>query len=317
MGRFLRSDAVKVTGFLVVVVLLGALLAPPLYWFGQWITEKGWLEGTEVGESIERAKITRYFNRALQGSVLLLAYPFIRWLGVKRGSNWLLLEKNPDRWRHLGTGFAVGALTLLVLGGIYLLVGWYRIGEREETLMQILVAAGLTAVAVALLEEFLFRGALFGVLLRTLSPFRALLFLSALFAVLHFLRPPKKLALPPVEWDTGFWVLGKIFAQFTEVADFLLPQLLLLFAVGWVLGYVRLKTKSLWMGIGLHSGWVFGMKVFKDLAKLNAEPKEMLPWAGPTLQVGVLSVLMVILSGILIRQLLRKRYPRSAFGEAG
>jgi len=313
MNGFLRSDAFKLTAFVGAVVFLGALLAPQLYGLGQWINEKGWLEGTGVGDSIERAKITRYFNRALQGSALLLAYPFVRWLGLKRGSNWLLLEKNPARWKHLSFGFYLAAGTLLALGMFYVRIGWYRTWDSGETVAAIFFSALGTGFAVALLEEFLFRGALFGLILRTLSPKPALIFLSAFFAVVHFLKPPDNLDLPPVEWDTGFWLLGQIFGQFGDVVDFLLPELVLLFAVGWVLGYARLKSGSLWMSIGLHAGWVFGIKFFSGSTRRAVPVEEMLPWAGPSLRVGVLSVVIVCLTGVAVWWLLKKKYPQSAF----
>ena len=317
MPSIFRSDAFKLTAFMAAVVFLGALLAPQLHALGQWIVAKGWLEGTGVGDSIERAKITRYFNRALQGSALLLAYPFVRWLGLKRGTNWLLLEKNPHRSKHLVIGFYLAAGTLLALGIVYIQIGWYRPFDSGKTIPALLFSALVTGFSVALLEEFLFRGALFGLILRTLSPRKALIFLSIFFAVVHFLKPPDDLELPPVEWDSGFWLLGQIFGQFADVVDFLLPELVLLFVVGWVLGYARLKTGSLWMSIGLHAGWVFGIKFFSGSTRKVASIEEMLPWAGPNLRVGICSVVIVILTGVAIWGLLKKSYPRSAFAPMG
>ena len=47
----------------------------------------------------------------------------------------------------------------------------------------------------SLIEEFIFRGALLGIFLRSFRPFWAILLLSILFSALHFLQPPDDIAL--------------------------------------------------------------------------------------------------------------------------
>lgn len=319
MSSLCRSDAFKVTVFVVSVAVMGALLAPPLHALGQWALAKGWFDSgplASVGDSMERAQITRYFNRALQFSALVLAWPFLRWLGVggEKGTGWLLLRPNPRRWQHLGLGFALAAGTLLLLGAIYVAIGWYRLHDGAKPLPRLLASALGTGFSVALLEEFLFRGALFALILRTARPLAGLVFLSAFFAVVHFLKPPDGLTIPPIEWHSGFWVLGQIFGQFGDV-DFLLAELILLFCVGWVLGWTRLKTGSLWLAIGLHAGWVFGIKLFSAGTRKVAAIDDMLPWAGPNLRVGFNSVVVVCLCGAVLVWLLRRHHPESAFRE--
>jgi uncharacterized protein len=316
-----RGDAFKLTAFVVSVTVLGALLAPVLHGLGQRALAGGWFESgplASFADSVERAQITRYFNRALQFSALVLAWPFIRWIGIGGGSasGWLLLEQNPRRWYHLGLGFGLAAGTLLILGAIYVGIGWYRLNDEAKPLPRLLLSAVGTGLSVGLLEEFLFRGALFALILRTARPLPALAFLSAFFAIVHFLKPPDDLQLPPVEWHTGFWLLGQIFGQLGNV-DFLLAELILLFCVGWVLGWARLKTRSLWLPIGLHAGWVFGIKLFSAASRKVAAIDAMLPWAGPNLRVGFNSVVVVCVCGLLLALLLRRRYPESAFQAPG
>lgn len=317
MPSLCRSDAFKITVYVLAVALLGALLAPPFQRLGQWALAQGWFESgplASVGDSVERAQITRYFNRALQFSALVLAWPFLRWLGVRgaTGRDWLLLRPNPSPWRHLALGFGLAAGTLLLLGALYVAIGWYRIHDGAKPLPRLLLSALGTGFSVAVLEEFLFRGALFALILRTARPLAGLAFLSAFFAAVHFLKPPDGLEIPPLRWDSGFWVLGRIFGQFGSV-NFLLAELILLFGVGWVLGWTRLKTGSLWLAIGLHAGWVFGIKLFSAGTRKVAAIDAMLPWAGPNLRVGINSVVVVCLCGALLAWLLRRRYPESAF----
>ena len=115
MQAFLRSDAFKISTYVVAVVLLGALLAPQLHALAQWALESGKLDTgplASIKDSVERAQISRYFNRTVMVSALLLAWPFIRWIGIERGGSWLLLRKNPSRFAHFGMGFGIAAGTL-------------------------------------------------------------------------------------------------------------------------------------------------------------------------------------------------------------
>ena len=55
--------------------------------------------------------------------------------------------------------------------------------------------------------------------------------------------------------------MPKIFWQYGE-PQLIVGGLLTLVLVGWILGYVTEQTKSLWMAIGIHGGWVFALRSF-------------------------------------------------------
>jgi len=82
----------------------------------------------------------------------------------------------------------------------------------------------------------------------------------------------------------------------------LLAEFATLFAVGGVLTLARMRTGSLWAGIGLHAGWVFGLKWFSGLMSYQ---KGWLPWIGPNLKVGLVPLLVVILTGWLVLKIWR------------
>lgn len=326
--KFHQSNAFKISVFVVAVCILGALLAPMIYDLGQMLVERGTLKDgplNSIHESMERAKFSRYFNRAILVSALLLIFPAILWIrGPKNGCpdektgtrsqrllNWLLLKPNSHRFLHLSSGFHFAAGTLLGLGMIYIIVGYYRFWDERDPIIEIFFSAIGSALAVSLLEEFVFRGALFALVLRTVSPLKTLLFLSAFFALVHFLKPPEGLEMPLVTWSTGFWMLGQIFGQFGDWR-FLAAEFSLLFTVGLILGYARLKTQSLWLGIGLHAGWVFGIKAYSSITRKNAPLAEMLPWAGPNLKIGFWSFVVVLATGVTIWIFLRTRIKRSS-----
>jgi membrane protease YdiL (CAAX protease family) len=117
--------------------------------------------------------------------------------------------------------------------------------------------ATLAAVIVALLEEILFRGALFGSLRQSQSFLTAAFWSSALYALLHFLEKPAFTGR--VEWSSGFQVLGAMLAGFTNW-EAMIPAFLNLVLIGMLLALVFERTASLLFSIGLHAGFVFWVK---------------------------------------------------------
>lgn len=318
---FFQSSVFKLLVFFLATTLLAALLAPPLYWGGKHLVAGGWLEGgwlDGLHDSMARAKFSRYFNRAVLLAGAILLWPTLRWVRPKgkRGTGAGVLDSfqlhpNPRWWGHLLIGFALAGGSLLLLGAFYVAQGWYAAKSPDKALVGLLLEALGTGLAVALLEEFVFRGALQSLLAKWLRP-RSLFFaLAAFFALVHFFNPPHGLEAGEVEAATGFWMVGRIFAHFfAQFANpsFLLAEFAVLFAIGLVLGYVRMKTGSLWLGIGLHAGWVFGVKTLSPLTERTFEAGAMMPWLGATLRVGAISCLVVLATWGLLWLWLRNRY---------
>lgn len=322
---FLRSGAFKILVFLSGIILLSGILAPPLYFAGKHIVAQGWLEGTfleGINGSLDRAQFPRYFNRAVLLGALLLLWPTLKWMNAGRDGKpdlkaFLRLDPNPAWWRHLLLGFVVAGGTLLLLGAFYVGQGWYEPRDAGKTLTKILLQALGTGFAVGFLEEFVFRGALQAVLAKVLKPVALFLLLAIFFAVIHFFNAPHGLEIGTVTAGTGFWMIGRIFQYFfSQFADpyFLLAEFAVLFAIGLVLGYTRMKTGSLWLGIGLHAGWVFGVKTLSPMTSRAFERAEMMPWLGDTLRVGLVSTFVVLLTGVGMWFYLRK-LPRDPFAE--
>lgn len=317
----LRSEVLKVTVYLLGTMLLGAILAPPLFLSCKWIVTQGWLEGgplDALNAALERSKFSRYFNRAMMLAAILMIYPILRWIRADSGDsdrlrNNLSLKPNPDRWKQLASGFALALVPLLLMGWVYVKVGYYRPRNADDfEWSRVFVNALSAAAGAAILEELFFRWGLMNLILRTTRPFWALLFVTFVYTAVHFLKPPAELQMPTVTWSTGFWFVGQIFLQFGNPI-FIMAEFATLFTVGWILGYVRLKTSSLWMGIGLHAGWIFGIKVFSPITRKKMALAEMLPWAGKDLKTGIIPMAVVLLTGIVVWFVLQKRYSRGAF----
>jgi membrane protease YdiL (CAAX protease family) len=277
----------KILTYLAAVLILGALLAPPLYWLGQWAASFPALK--MLGDF----GFQKYFNRAELVAAVLLLWPLIRWLRV---SGWrdLGVRHDPMRWQHLGVGFLLGGLVVAVMAAAYLLLEIYRLRSNAD--WGALPMLFLSAVVVAVLEETLFRGFLLGLCLRSMSPSAALFSITTLFAALHFLKPDDSVEIAQVHWLSGFELLPHSFYQFAD------PMLLLagfstIFVLGWVLGVARLKTGALWTSIGLHAGIVFVKMSFGKIA--NGRNTE-LPWSGREIQIGLVPLVALALLGVLV-----------------
>jgi uncharacterized protein len=269
----------KILAYAGAVVFFGALLAPPLYWAGRW--------AASFIPFLEGMPFSRFFDRAVLIVALALLWPFLRWIGVRRWTE-LEIEPNPRGVRDLALGAALSITGLWIVAGSAWAAGSFRL---KSVHLDNVGLALLTGIFVALIEETFFRGALFGVLRRTLSWQRALAFLSVFFAVLHFIKPHKSARkLDDIGWLSGFEILPYSFYRFAN-PKLLLLGLVTLVIFGWILGYVVVRTRSLWMAMGLHGGWVFALRSF-DSATKRVGPGSV--WLGSDLTIGVIPVVLLL-----------------------
>ena len=290
------KEVAKIFAYFTGVVLLGALLAPPLFWAGNAVASRGML--TFLGE----VSFQRYFNRAVLIAALALLWPVVRSLKI---GGWRDLGIEPDvrRGQHWLAGFAIGAGLVAGMALIYIPCGFYH--WKPVLPWGKLPSVALSAIVVAVIEECLFRGAIFGLFRRTLRPFVALACVTALFSIVHFLKPDDGITIAQVGWRSGFTLLPHVFHQFAEPMT-VLASFTTIFVLGWVLGYATLRTRSLWMGIGLHAGVVF---VKMGFAKFTKRDAELLPWIGSELQIGLVPVAVLALGGVLVWLYLRHENP--------
>jgi membrane protease YdiL (CAAX protease family) len=281
------KEAGKIFAYLVGVLFLGALLAPPLYWGVQILVEAG------VLVVLRKFAFQKYFNRGVLLAAVALLWPLVRWLGIR---NWRPPAFRRDAlWKgRLWSGFWIGAGAMGLLGGVLWAAGVYGF-QRVPEGGAVLSVAG-SAVAVSLLEEALFRGALTGLLLRGMGAAAALWWTSGLFALVHFLKPDPAVKVAEVGWFSGFELLPHSFHQFAKPLLFL-GGFGTLLTLGLVLGLALQRTGSLWMGIGFHAGLVLVKGVFLKSFGLVSEFQ---PWAGPEIQVGLAPVCALLLGGCAV-----------------
>lgn len=305
-----RSALPPLFAYLAAVLVGGALLAPILFDLGKWA--QSWLTASSMHDwgivkwllsEIERAHFTRYFNRAVLVLAIVLLWPLLKAIRLDRS---VLPTFSPaaSGLKQGLTGFLLAAGLLFGLGLLFIQNGIYILKPDAAWLK---LSAHLTAAfGAGIVEELFFRGALLGILLRTMKPKTAFFWCTFIFAIVHFLRPPGdwQLADADVRWHSGFAVLVRLFDGFGHLRIFI-AEFLTLTAVGAVLGFTRLRTGRLWLPIGLHAGWVFGLKYFTALSITSEALNrgETLPWIGSNLKIGLAPFATVLFTGFIASRL--------------
>ncbi|PYJ19687.1 MAG: hypothetical protein DME92_11700 [Verrucomicrobia bacterium] len=281
------KDVAKLAVYFVAIVIVGAFLAPFLFWSTQSLAAHG------VFSFLAKYDFETFFHRAILIAAAFLLWPFLR-ISHVRGMADVGLAPNPRWGRDLCAGAVFSAIPLFCCGALLIafhvysfrhVFAWSRFGK-------VLVAS----IIVPFVEEWFFRGIILGVLLRTGRKYIPILAVSALFAVVHFLKAPERTSAI-VTWSSG---LNSIAHSFGRVGDpmMLASAFVTLFFIGCILADARVLTHSLWLSIGLHAGWIFGSGTFSLLARRQALA---LPWLGKNLLVGIIPLGVATFTWIAMR----------------
>jgi membrane protease YdiL (CAAX protease family) len=250
--------------YVAVVFLGGALLAPWLYSLAQACV------GTFP--KLAHQPFHRFVNRALLVLALAGLWPLLRALGATSLRE-LGLARPAAHWRTLWRGLLVG-FTSLALVAIVTLVAGGRAFNRDNDPLRLaekIAGAALSAVAVALLEETLFRGGIFGGLRRVFHWRIALVASSLIYAILHFLESANYEGA--VTWRSGLELLPRMMRGFANWEQ-IVPGLFNLTLAGALLALAYQRTGNLYFSIGLHAAWIFWLKSYgaltADVAGTNA-----------------------------------------------
>lgn len=301
--------------YIAGVLLAGAVLSPGLFKAAQAFVQSN--PQNPVAGVLANKEFPGYFNRAAMLAAFLGLVPLLRSLKL----SWRqMIGDTPFAvgWKHLMAGFVGAVAGIMIMGVICWAAGACRMKSAPGWDNWLLpLASGLS---VATIEEMLFRGAILGILCHSLGQQRGLYWTTGLFALVHFLKPPVDGAITAdqVTWSSGFWVITQLFRGFGQWQNFI-GEFLLLAVVGYVLARARQDTRGLWLSIGLHAGWVAGMKYFSQL--INTTPAlrngEFTPWmvrntcrsiVSPI--VGAVPVVVVFLTGLLVLWLIHRSQRR-------
>jgi membrane protease YdiL (CAAX protease family) len=275
---------------ILVVFLGGALLAPWLYWL---------VTRLAPASSLARKPFHRYLSRSLLGLGLLAIWPLLLSLQARSWRDAGLCEPS-GQWGRLAGGVLLGAGLMACLSAVVLAVRARRMDTRFSAGKLAVSISGklAAAVVIAVLEEILFRGAVFGALRRGGSWPLALIISGAFFALVHFLA--RSSLTGPVRWFSGLELLPQILHNFARV-KIVIPGFFNLTLVGMILGLAYQCTGNLYLSIGLHAGCVFWMK-FYGLVTIPAAGGNTWLWGTEQLIDGwlALPVLLLVLLVLLV-----------------
>ncbi len=301
----------------LLLVLLGGALAAPQAWHLIQAMPSEWLGGL-VGK-VQGMPFHRYLSRSLQVAAILLLWPLLHSLRI-RSLRELGLRPSPSPGTDLILGLMLGAggavfLEACLIGGGFF--GWSG-GWSGGVVPRIL----LTAVVVASLEEFLFRGVVLGFCRQSLAPYPSLVLSSLFFAAVHFFNLPRSAEDGGPHWWGGLSYLSGCGSAFPSVV-MVLWAFATLFLAGLLLGWLTIRTGALWMAIALHASWILCQQMFNAAFSFRGgNPCAFLPWTGVpqchgAVPVGVIPLISLVLAWVAAAMLLRRRPRVSSLPHAG
>jgi CAAX protease family protein len=234
-----------------LVLLVGAMILGPLLYFGLavvWPTP---------------------FHRAMDRALLISAVAALGlfWSRIPLAQLW---PWNGDAWKQLLLGYFIAAVSIqAMLGANLALAGFSSAHLGGEKIAGRVLLALVAALLAPPLEETVFRGFLQRELVQGLGWRAGWVLAAAIYALAHFLKIPVELDHEPVHLWSGATALGAAFVNLGH--DLLLPENIgkaaNLFLIGLILGGIFLRSGSLWLNAGLHSGWIFGLLLFTGLTR--------------------------------------------------
>lgn len=282
--------------FFCVVFIGGALIAPRLY------TAVQFLEQAIPGMSwLANLPFHRFVNYCLILVALLALPSFLKALGIQSASA-LGFKWGFRHWVEGFQGFAWGFVAL-AFGATLLVslqVSVLDLNHDTSAWMRHLRSAALTALAVAVIEELIFRGALFGGMRGSHRFWSAALVSAAFYALLHFLERPEY--HHSIHWNSGLAVVAQMMRGFTDL-NALFPMFLNLTLLGILLALVFERTGAIHFSIGLHLSLIFWLKTFSFLTNPAADSNSSF-WGSDKLGDGWITGIVLFLVFLLIERTL-------------
>jgi membrane protease YdiL (CAAX protease family) len=238
------------------------------------------------------------FHRAMDRALLISAVAALGLFGsrIPLAQLW---PWNGDAWKQLLLGYFIAAVSIQAMLGAYLALAGFSSAHLSEgkTMGRVLLAL-VAALIAPPLEETVFRGFIQRELVQGLGWRAAWVLAAAIFMLAHFLKIPVELDHQPVHLWSGATALGAAFANLGH--DLVLPdnigKAVNLFLIGLILGGIFLRSGTLWLNAGLHSGWIFGLLLFTGLTRPVEPPY--VSWFGGDILSSLSTTLVLLLLGL-------------------
>jgi CAAX protease family protein len=288
--------------FGLLVLALTALLSP-------WAAA-AWAHfiNTHLGWENYQYTFAKIFDRVFMIMGIVMFFVCRRFL--KLGSlNELGLSPRTHAVRDVSLGAAFSLASMLALACLMSFTDvfdpFFRLSAAET--LERCAKALLAAVSVAFIEEIFFRGIVFKGLRQDMRAVFAYLLAALFFSAIHFVQPANEGFLSGMHPGAGFRHAVESFYPFLN-PETLLPGIFGLFLIGLVLCYAFERTGTLYMSMGLHAGWIFGLKSFGAFGHYT---RESLGWmfgsSDPKVVSGVISWVGIVVVGLWVHWFTRAR----------
>ena len=288
--------------FLVLVLLLTALLSP-------WAAAL-WDSIIEARPQWQayRPSFSHIFGRLFMILGVILFFPCRSLLKIQSAGQ-LGLKPIRNGYYDISRGFLTALASLITIvffmSLLEVFTPFFRLSLSAA--MERSLKALLTALTVGFFEEIFFRGVIFKGLLEDCKPAAAFALSSLFYSAVHFIKPAESIPLSGLDPWAGMRYLIASFRPFLDLVA-IFPGLFGLFLIGIVLSYAFLRTGSLYLSMGLHAGWVFGLKSVRIYGDFRRED---LGWlfgsSEPKLVSGVASWIGIVAVGVAVYWITRNR----------
>ncbi len=235
--------------YLLISLLFGSLLAGVLYDF-----------------------LSYPFDRLLTRSVLLVMAVLLIPLSKMVSHETLGLVSEGTFLREFMRSFCIGLMILMIPVGAFLLIDLRSLSFMPDIepvfVLPYLFLGFFVAGLIALFEEVLFRGFLYGALKNRYGQLFSIAVSSALYSCAHFLKPLESAQYSP-GWSTGFTYLSDAFGNALAVDQHWDARLSLML-LGSFFCLVRNHLGLFWC-VGFHAAFVFGITLTRELTSVNLE----------------------------------------------
>jgi membrane protease YdiL (CAAX protease family) len=212
---------------------------------------------------------SRVFDRVAMVCVLAFLLLLRRHFSLKDAIDALRAEHRMQALKHIGVGICItlGSVSLAVPLLIYWTGEVIWNPEPAATILKKVFKIFSAALLISAIEECFFRVILLNKFLKHMSSALAVFCCSLVYASVHFIAPIKSWRYETFSWDVGFTYMGQVAGQFLHPT---VPSSMFgLMLVGVVLGWVMLRYRSLYLCMGMHAGWVIGVKGVKLIGDFN------------------------------------------------
>lgn len=217
-------------------------------------------------------------NKAIKyGAILLCALFIVPILKIKSLYNRILLgylESKSNFIYNIMKGFFLSLILLLPLL-IFFNIANIRKIDANINIFNIdffysLLFAFFISFIISLVEESFFRGILIqkNKNAKISSIINIIIFSSFVYSLFHFIKIPLIIE-DEILWSTGLIKLIDAFSNFHKLV--VIDSAITLIIFGIFLGVIRIYYNTISYGIGIHAGFVFTIKIYKQNSSVDFE----------------------------------------------